>query len=50
MKVSMENLYVDIGSYRVKRIEFKENVRAFFPQGQRKLSVINEMSILSGCP
>ena len=25
---------------RIKRDEFRENVRAFFPQGQRKLSVI----------
>ena len=25
---------------RIKRVEFRENVRAFFPQGQSKLSVI----------
>ena len=27
-------------SVRIKRVEFRENVRAFFPQGQSKLSVI----------
>ena len=27
-------------SVRFKRVEFRENVRAFFPQGQSKLSVI----------
>ena len=28
---------------RINRVEFRENVRTFFPQGQSKLSV------LSGC-
>ena len=27
-----------IESVRIKRIEFRENVRAFFPQGQTKLA------------
>ena len=27
-------------SVRIKQVEFRENVRAFFPQGQSKLSVI----------
>ena len=27
------------GYPRLKRVEFRENVRAFFPQGQRKLLV-----------
>ena len=27
-------------SVRIKRVEFRENVRAFFPQGQVELSVI----------
>ena len=26
--------------FLVKRVEFRENVRAFFPEGQGKLSVI----------
>ena len=30
----------DIESVRVNRVEFRENVGAFFPQGQSKLSVI----------
>ena len=30
----------DIESVRIKRVEFRENVSAFFPQGQSKLSVI----------
>ena len=29
-----------IESVRIKRVEFRENVWAFFPQGQSKLSVI----------
>ena len=29
-----------IESFHIKRVEFGENVRAFFPQGQSKLSVI----------
>ena len=29
-----------IESVRIKRVEFRKNVRAFFPQGQSKLSVI----------
>ena len=27
-------------SFRIEWVKFRENVRAFFPQGQRKLSVI----------
>ena len=27
-----------IESVRIKRVEFRENVKAFFPQGQSKLS------------
>ena len=34
-----EKEYVLTGCLRIKRVEFKENVRAFFPQGQSKLSV-----------
>lgn len=33
----------------IKQVEFRENVRASFTQGQRKLCVINVVSILSGC-
>ena len=29
-----------ISGVRIKRVEFRENVGAFFPQGQSKLSVI----------
>ena len=34
----------DRESVRIKRVEFRENVRGFFPQGQSKPSVI------TGCP
>ena len=39
-------------SVRIKRVEFRENVRAFFPQGQSKLWTkqtvcINGVSVLS---
>ena len=33
---------------RIKRVEFSENVRASFPQGQSKLSIIIILS--SWCP
>ena len=29
-----------IESVRIKRVEFRENLSFFFPQGQRKLSVV----------
>ena len=29
-----------IESVRIKRVEFRENIKALFPQGQTKLSVI----------
>ena len=29
-----------IESVRIKQVEFRENVRAFFPQGESKLTVI----------
>ena len=29
-----------IESFHIKQVEFRENVRAFFPQGQSKLSAI----------
>ena len=32
----------------IKRVEFRENVRAFFPQGQRKNVCNNEVSVLRG--
>ena len=32
--------YVLTQGVRIKRIEFRENLRAFFPQGQSKMSVI----------
>ena len=35
----------DIESVHIKRIEFRENVGAFFPQGQNKLPVIT-MSLM----
>ena len=40
MEISLESLYLYTG-------EFRENVRAFFPQVQSKLSVkINDVSLL----
>ena len=36
-------------AHHIKQMEFRENVRASFTQGQRKLCVINVVSILSGC-
>ena len=42
MEISLESLYLYTG-------EFRENVRAFFPQVQSKLSVkINDVSLLIG--
>ena len=38
-------------SVRIKRVEFRENVRAYFHQGQGIRSVIKRcLSVLSGCP
>ena len=39
------------GCRRIKRVEFSENVRAFFPRGQSKLSMTkhNDVSVLNGC-
>ena len=31
-----------IGSVRMKRVEFRENVRTFFPQGQSELFAITK--------
>ena len=36
---AIENVHIN-GGVRIKRIDFRENVRAFFPQGQSKLSII----------
>ena len=37
-------------SVHIKRVEFKENVRAFFPPGTKQTVLNNEVSVLSGCP
>ena len=38
-------------SVRIKRVEFRENVRTYFHQGQGIRSVIKRCpSVLSGCP
>ena len=38
-------------SVRIKRVEFRENVRAYFHQGQGIRSVLTRcLSVLSGCP
>ena len=37
-------------SVRIKRVEFRENVRAFFPPGTKQTVRNNEMSVLSGSP
>ena len=34
-----------IESVHIKRVEFRENVRAFFPQGQSKLSGVRKAGI-----
>ena len=36
---AIENVHIN-GGVRIKRIDFRESVRAFFPQGQSKLSII----------
>ena len=36
---AIENVHIN-GGVRIKRVDFRENVRAFFPQGQSKLSII----------
>ena len=34
---------------RIKRVEFRDNVKAFFPQGQSKqFLILNELSVLKG--
>ena len=35
-----KSLRCPLKGVRIKRVEFKETVRVFLPQGQRKLSVI----------
>ena len=35
---------------RIKRVEFREDVRAFFLQGQSKLSVVMRCPYISECP
>ena len=35
---------------RIKRVEFRENVRAFFPPGTKQTVRNNGVSVLSGCP
>ena len=37
---AIESVSVDWVSILLKRVEFRENVRAFFPLGQNKLSTI----------
>ena len=37
-----------IGSVRIKRVEFGENLSFFFPQGQSKLSVVIWCPYLAG--
>ena len=37
---AIESVHTDESSQCIKWVEFRENVRASFPQGQRKLSVI----------
>ena len=38
-----------IESVRIKRVEFREDIRVFFPQGHSKLSVImTEVSVMRG--
>ena len=44
LRVQSNPVYMDtegsIESVHIKGVEFRENIRAFFPQGQRELSVI----------
>ena len=42
--------YIPIESVRIKRVEFRENLSAFFPQGQSKNVCNNKVSVLSVCP
>ena len=42
--------YIPIESVRIKRVEFRENLSAFFSQGQRKNVCNNKVSVLSVCP
>ena len=35
---------------RIKRVEFRETVRAFFPPGTKQTVRNNGVSVLSGCP
>ena len=39
-KGAIESVRINGGSAHIEWVEFRANVRAFFPQGQSKLSVI----------
>ena len=40
---------VCITGVRIKRVEFGENVKGVFP-GTKKLCLLNEVFVFSGCP
>ena len=40
-EAGIESVRIDRVPGRIKRVECRKNVRAFFPQGQSKLSVLN---------
>ena len=39
-----------IESVRIKRVEFRENVKGFLSPGTKQTVRDNEVSVLSGCP
>ena len=39
-----------IESVRIRSVEFRENVGAFFPPGTKQTVRNNELSVLSDCP
>ena len=40
-EAGIESVRIDRVFGRIKRVEFRKNVGAFFPQGQRKLSLLS---------
>ena len=45
---AIEHVHINGVRAHIKRVEFKENVRVFFPQGQSKLSIIMSFPYYAG--
>ena len=47
-EAGIESVRIDRVPGRIKRVEFRKNVRAFFPQGHSKLSLLSGYPIKRG--